>query len=127
MTESLGTLDLGRLVDVPRFGDSRGQLFPFQRMQPVPFVPVRAFIIAEVPEGKHRAQHLLSCEQFLWMVAGSCHAMVRDGPLGGDERHFRLSERGPGLYLPKGVWLDLSEFAPASILLCLAAADYVPR
>ena len=127
MTESPDTLDLVRLVDVPCFGDSRGQLFPFQRMQPVPFMPVRAFIIAEVPEGKHRAQHSLSCEQFLWMAAGSCHAMVREGPPGGGERHFGLSERGPGLYLPEGVWLDLSEFMPASILLCLAAADYVPR
>ncbi len=44
--------------------------------------------------------------------------------LTGAKRHFRLTKRGPGLYLPEGVWLDLSEFHKGSIMLCLAAAEY---
>lgn len=129
MTDTLDKLDAVRHLEVPRFSDARGQLFALERARPLPFTPVRTFVIADVPQGKHRAEHVVSCDQFLWVVEGGCHAMVREGTgdSAGPERHFRLTKRGPGLYLPKGVWLDLSEFDPGSVLLCLAAAEYDAR
>jgi hypothetical protein len=115
-----------REIEVPRFDDPRGQLTAFERSSPLPFTPVRAFVIADVPRGMHRAEHIVSCDQFLWMAAGACQVVVRQGSrdVTDGERRFRLTGRASGLYLPEGVWLDLSEFSPGSMLLCLAAATY---
>jgi hypothetical protein len=126
MTERTAALRAVREIEVAQFGDPRGRLVAFERASPLPFDPVRTFVIADVPPGKHRAQHVVSCDQFLWMVEGACQAVVRpgDGDPADIERRFRIVARGPGLYLPKSVWLDLSEFSPGSILLCLAAANY---
>jgi hypothetical protein len=119
-------MDAVREIAVPRFVDQRGELFALERLRPLPFTPVRTFIITDVPPGKHRAEHAVSCDQFLWMLAGSCQALVR--PMAraesADGRYFRLAARGPGLYLPECVWLDLSDFLPGSMLVCLAAAEY---
>ncbi len=110
-----------RMIDVACHGDPRGNLFAFEEASPLPFRPVRVFIIADVPAGAHRARHELSCDQFLWMLDGSCRALVK---VDGQELPMALAARGPGLYLPKGVWLDLHDFAPDSALVCLAAAAY---
>ena len=118
-----------REIDVPQFIDPRGCLVAFEQARPLPFTPVRAFVIADVPPGAHRAQHEVPCDQFLWMVAGACRAIVRQTGASDveSERQFRLVARGPGLYLPQGAWLDLSDFADGSILLCLAASGYDAR
>lgn len=115
-----------REIPVPRFSDRRGALFALERLSPLPFTPVRTFIITDVPPGEHRAQHAASCDEFLWMVSGGCQVLVRTkaDSAGADERRFQLQSRGPGLYLPEGIWLDLSDFLPGSILVCLAAGEY---
>jgi hypothetical protein len=119
-------LDRIREIPVPQFSDRRGALFALERLRPLPFTPVRTFIITDVPAGEHRAQHALLCDEFLWMLSGGCRALVRTeaGGAGADERRFQLQSRGPGLYLPEGVWLDLSNFLPGSMLVCLAAEEY---
>ena len=126
MSAETTTLEAVRHIDVPQFSDQRGDLFALEHSRPVPFTPVRTFVITKVPEGKHRAQHVVSCDQFLWMVAGACQAVVRERaePLSANERSFQLTARGPGLFLPEGVWLDLSNFSSDSVLLCLASAGY---
>lgn len=129
MTGDQGGLDGARLIDVPAFSDARGTLAAFEKAQPLPFDPLRTFVIFDVPPGAHRAQHVLSCDQFLWMAVGACLAIVgkcaeQDPAI---ERRFHLVQRGPGLYLPGGVWLDLLEFTPGGILICLAESGYVPR
>ncbi|HKP25198.1 MAG TPA: FdtA/QdtA family cupin domain-containing protein [Dongiaceae bacterium] len=125
----IGTGDKAREVDVPQFVDSRGRLAVFERLHPLPFKPVRAFVISEVPKGEHRARHTVPCNQFLWMAAGSCWAVVRADEQcdAADQQRFRLTANGRGLYLPRGVWIDLYEFTAGSILICLADAEYVAR
>ena len=66
-----------REIDVPRFIDGRGLLVAFQHGQPLPFKPVRTFVITDVPPDAHRAQHNITCDQVLWMAAGTCRALVR--------------------------------------------------
>jgi len=117
-----------REIDVPRFIDGRGLLVAFQHGQPLPFKPVRTFVITDVPPDAHRAQHNITCEQVLWMAAGTCRALVRQSAANAaGERHFHLPARGHALYLPQGVWIDLWAFDPHSVLICLASGDYVAR
>jgi len=117
-----------REIDVPRFIDARGLLVAFQHGQPLPFKPVRTFVITDVPPDAHRAQHNITCDQLLWMAAGTCRVLVRQGAANAaGERHFHLPARGHALYLPQGVWIDLWAFDPHSVLICLASGDYVAR
>lgn len=122
-------LDAIREIPVPQFSDRRGELFALQRLHPLPFTPVRTFIITDVPPGEHRARHAVSCDEFLWMISGGCQALLRieADVVCADERRFQLRSRGPGLYVPEGVWLDLSNFLPGSVLVCLAAGEYNAR
>jgi hypothetical protein len=128
MQRSSGTAR-ARTIDVPQFVDPRGWLATFEQARPLPFKPVRTFIIGDVPPNAHRAQHAIDCEEFLWMAAGGCRAVVREaaGRDGQDEQQFRLVAHGPGLYLPRSVWVDLYEFSPGSVLVCMADSEYAPR
>jgi hypothetical protein len=115
-----------RLIEVPTHSDARGTLFVAEQEDVLPFRPVRMFAITAVPAGAHRAQHIVSCDQFLWMAAGSCMALVKHE---GGEGSVGLRHGGPGLYLPEGCWLDLWDFSPGSVMIVLAAGRYrvVPR
>ena len=116
-------------IDVPQFVDRRGRLVAFEQGRPLPFKPVRTFVICDVPSDAHRAQHVIRCSEFLWMATGACRVIVRQGAgdMADGERRFRLVADGPGLYLPQGVWVDLCEFSPGSVLICLADSEYVAR
>jgi hypothetical protein len=115
-------------IEVPQFPDQRGRLAAFERARPLPFTPVRTFVISEVPPGAHRACHVTRCAEFLWMATGACRATIR--PSAGraeDEQRFRIVARGRGLFVPEGVWIDLFDFAPGSIMICMADGNYVAR
>ena len=111
-------------IDIPLFVDLRGCLVAFQQNSPLPFKPVRVFVIVDVPPDAHRAQHEVSCDEFLWMAAGACHALVRASASRDDGHTFHLVKCGRGLYLPKGAWIDLFGFALDSVLVCMAEAEY---
>ena len=112
-------------IEVPHFIDARGRLVAFEQARPLPFKPVRTFVISNVPAGARRAGHTVPCHEFLWMAAGSCGVRIRPpaGQAGGEEQ-FRLAAQGPGLYLPKGLWLELFQFSADGILICRADAEY---
>ena len=115
-------------IDVPEFIDARGCLVAFEEACPLPFRPVRTFVIMDVPAGAHRAQHVTRCTEFLWMAIGACRAIVRpDEGRETEEQHFQLVSHGQGLLVPKGAWIDLCDFNAGSILVCMADADYVAR
>ncbi len=113
-------------MDVPQFADPRGRLAAFELARPLPFKPVRTFVISDVPAAAHRAQHAIDCEEFLWMSTGACRVLVRQALAGEqDEQRFHLVANGPGLYLPRNAWVDLYEFSPGSVLICMADSEYV--
>lgn len=114
-----------REIDVPQFADARGRLAAFEQARPLPFQPVRTFVIRDVPPDAHRGQHAIDCEEFLWMAAGDCRIVVR--PAAGDlqdEKRFHLLAHGPGLYVPRGSWIDLHGFSPGSVLVCMSDSPY---
>ena len=115
-------------IDVPQFADPRGRLAAFEQARPLPFTPVRTFVISDVPPRAHRAAHVARCDEFLWMAAGACRAILRQHAAQEDgEQRFHLAARGRGLYVPKGLWIDLFEFDPGSVMICMADSNYVAR
>jgi hypothetical protein len=87
----------------------------------MPFVPVRSFIVSDVPSDKSRAGHAVSCDELMIVAQGSCLITARTGA--GLEEH-RLTPETGAVHLRPGTWLILSEFEPGTILVTYASERY---
>ncbi|HXL67060.1 MAG TPA: FdtA/QdtA family cupin domain-containing protein [Xanthobacteraceae bacterium] len=108
------------LVAIDRRRDCRGQIaiFGFDAM---PFTPVRSFVILDVPEGASRGRHALSCDEFLWVAAGSCRASFANGT---QKSSFKLDYGGHGVLVAAGVWIELNHFAPGTVVFGFSPVPY---
>ena len=105
--------------------DRRGTLRIFEKDSSIPFSLKRCFVISGVPEGQSRAEHALTCDQFLVMLVGSCRLTFKDGHSSGS---MTLSTPAKGVLLRKGVWLRLDRFSTGAHLLVCASQKYrAPR
>ena len=96
-----------RFVDIQEHSDARGKM----RIVEVdggglPFVPVRSFIVSDVPSGKSRAGHAVSCDELIIVAQGSCLITARTAA--GLEEH-RLTPDTGAAHLRPGTWLMLSD------------------
>lgn len=110
-----------KLLPITQHCDARGKLRAIEQFGPVPFVPVRMFLISDVPYGAHRARHAVSCHEFLWMISGNCTLEVYDGT---NRMPLRLQANGPGALVSAGVWMELREFTADAVVSVLASARY---
>lgn len=110
-----------KLLSVTRHDDARGRLRAIEKSGPIPFVPVRMFLISDVPEGANRARHAVSCHEFLWIISGACTLEVDDGK---NRVPLRLQGNGPGALVSAGVWMELRDFTADAVLSVLASERY---
>jgi len=111
-----------RIVELPLLADARGALTFGQVDDHLPFVPRRYFTISEVPAACARGAHAhRECAQFLVALHGRCTVMLDDGQR---RTSFVLDSPTRGLYVPPMTWNELSDFAPGTIVLCLASEKY---
>lgn len=110
-----------RFIPLQEHSDERGRMRIVEVDSDLPFVPVRSFIISDVPSGKTRAGHAVSCEELLIVAQGSCLITARTAA--GLEEH-RLTPATGGVHLLPGNWLMLSEFEPGTIMVTYASERY---
>ena len=109
-------------IDLHEHSDERGRMRIVEVDEGgLPFVPVRSFIVSDVPTGKSRAGHAVSCDELLIVAQGSCLITARTKA--GLEEH-RLTPEIGGVHLRPGTWLILSEFEPGTILVTYASERY---
>jgi WxcM-like protein len=108
------------LVGIERRRDDRGQIAIFD-WGSMPFTPVRSFSIFDVPPGASRGGHALSCDEFLWIATGSCRIAFENGT---QKSSFRLENNEQGVLVSAGVWLELNEFAPGTVVFGFAPVPY---
>ena len=108
------------LVAVDRRRDDRGQIAIFGQ-DSMPFTPARSFSISDVPQGASRGGHALSCDEFLWIAAGSCRVSFANGK---QRSSFRLETGAQGVLVSAGVWLELNDFAPGTVVFGFAPVPY---
>ena len=114
-----------RRLKVPVFDDERGRVVPIEHAHPdLPFVPARTFVICDVPPGKSRAEHTLTCDQLLVAASGSVKVIARTG---GREASHALDTPGAALFIPEGTWIALRDFSPGAVLVVFAAKPYRRR
>jgi len=110
------------LYRMPRFTDPRGSLTVGELQNDFPFLPLRYFIVYDVPGGASRGEHAhKECHQFLICVSGSCRAVVDDGEA---RTEVMLDRPDLGLHLPPLIWGTQYEYSADAALLVLASHPY---
>lgn len=117
-------MDKCRLVALQSFTDPRGVLTPIEGGTDIPFLPLRAFVLSNVPADQGRGFHAHRfSDEYLLVLQGSVMVALSDGR---QERGFRLDRPDEGLFIPPMIWIELTEFTADAIVLALASRPYDP-
>lgn len=116
-------MGLGKLIQLPKFSDVRGNLSFVQECDHVPFEIKRTFWIYDVPGGEERGGHAYrQTEEFIVALSGSFDVVLDDGK--GNVQTFQLNRSYYGLYVPKMVWRQMVNFSTNSVAMVLASTAY---
>lgn len=116
------TINDCRLIELPKFLDERGNLSFAQNNTQIPFEIKRTYWIYDVPGGESRGGHAeRENEELIIAMSGSFDVTVDDGQ---NKKTFTLNRSYHGLYIPKGVWRDMSNFSTNSLALEFGSIPY---
>jgi dTDP-4-dehydrorhamnose 3,5-epimerase-like enzyme len=103
--------------------DARGNLSVIEQLKDVPFEIARAYWIYDVPGGEHRGGHAFKeTEEFIVALSGSFDVILDDGK---ERKVFSMNRSYYGLYVPKMIWRELTNFSTNSVALILASTSYM--
>lgn len=115
-------IDFKDIVDTKNDDRPKGHLTPIEAAQDVPFSIKRIYYITRVPENTIRGFHAhKELEQVLLCLNGTVKINVSD-PF--SKESFILDDPAKGLYIGPGLWREMYDFSPASVLLVLASEHY---
>jgi hypothetical protein len=110
----------GRIIDLPKILDPRGNLTVVEQMRNVPFEVRRAPWVYDVPSGEWRGGHAHKvCREFIIAVSGSFDVTLDNGK--GDKQVFHLNHPYQGLLVETGIWRTLEDFSSGAVCLVLAS------
>lgn len=111
-------MELGKIIDLPKIIDPRGNLTVAEQLEHVPFNISRVYWTYDVPSGEHRGGHAhRHCREFIIAVSGSFTVTLDD------TRHrssFLLNHPYQGLLVDRMVWRTLDDFSSGAVCLVLA-------
>lgn len=111
-----------KLIQLPKFLDSRGNLSFAEQNNHVPFEIRRTYWIYDVPGGENRGGHAFKeTEEFIIALSGAFEVIVDDGH---ERKTFMLNRSYYGLYIPKGIWREMVNFSTNSLALEFASTVY---
>lgn len=115
-------IDEPRIITLPRFLDSRGNLSFVEENNHIPFKIERVYWIYDVPGGESRGAHAFkNTEEFIIAISGGFDVTVDNGK---EKRTFNLNRSYYGLYIPKGWWRTMENFSTNSLALEFASTKY---
>lgn len=117
-------LEVGRsaIYLMRRVMDGRGALTVGEVPTEVPFVPVRYFVVFDVPSQELRGEHAHKlCQQFLICLHGSCRILLDDG-----QRRCEVTLDRPdmGVFMPEMIWGTQYRYSADAVLLVFASRPY---
>lgn len=118
----MATSEYPKLIELTRHLDPRGNLAVIEECRDVPFAIERCHWIYDVPGGGEREGHAYrKNREFIVAVNGSFDVTVR---VGGVSETFTLNRAYIGLYIPAGVWRELSNFSTNAVAVVLSSEPY---
>lgn len=109
---------IGKIIDLPKILDQRGNLTVAEQMKDIPFNVSRVYWVYDVPGGESRGGHAHKhCHEFIIAVSGSFSVTLTDGK----QRHsFLLNHPYQGLLVNTDIWRTLEDFSSGAVCLVLA-------
>lgn len=110
---------IGKIINLSKIIDPRGNLTVVEQNIDVPFEIKRAYWTYDVPSGECRGGHAHK-EQLELLVAlsGSFDVTLDNGK---DKEKHHLNHPYQGLLIPKMIWRTLEDFSSGAVCLVLAS------
>jgi len=110
-----------RFIELPRVDDPRGSLTYIEEESTVPF-PIRRVYYLYNFTGKTRGEHAhKELEQVMVVPNGELSVTLDDGK---HEETVQLNDPAEGLYIPPGLWRELTDATGETFCLVLASQQY---
>lgn len=111
-----------KLIQLPKISDPRGNLSVIEELKDIPFKIERTYWIYDVPGGEARGGHAYrENEEFIVALSGSFDVSLNNGK---EKEVYHLNRSYYGLFVPKGIWREMSNFSTNSLALVLASAKF---
>lgn len=111
-----------KIIELPRFLDSRGNLSIIEEFKHIPFKIERTYWLYDVPGGECRGGHAFQkTEEFIVALSGSFDVVLDNGI---EKRTYSLNRSYYGLYIPHGYWREIINFSTNSVGMILASTKY---
>lgn len=116
-------MSLGKIIQLPRINDPRGNLTFAEGEVHLPFPVKRVYWVYDVPGGENRGGHAhKECLEILVAVSGSFSVTLDDG---NEKATYFLNHPYEGLLIGRNVWRTLDDFSSGSVCLVMASEVYV--
>ncbi|HVC89755.1 MAG TPA: FdtA/QdtA family cupin domain-containing protein [Acidobacteriaceae bacterium] len=116
------SLDLCKIIDLPKISDPRGNLTFIEGGRHIPFDIQRVYYLYDVPGGAERGGHAhKELHQLIIAMSGSFDVVLDDG---NEKRRVHLNRSYNGLYVCPMIWRELDNFSSGSVCMVLASNKY---
>ena len=113
---------IGKIIELPKITDPRGNLTVAEQLKDVPFHIKRAYWVYDVPGGESRGGHAHKrLKQFVVALSGSFHVTLDNGS---EQQTYLLNHPWQGLLIETGTWRTLDDFSSGAVCLVLASEPY---
>lgn len=113
---------IGRLIDLPKITDPRGNLTVAEGSSVVPFDIKRAYWVYDVPAGECRGGHAHKrLRQLVIALSGAFHVTLDNGR---ERETILLNHPYQGLLIETNTWRTLDDFSSGAVCLVLASEHY---
>jgi len=116
------SLDLCRIIDLPKIAEARGNLTFVEGGHHIPFDIRRVYYLYDVPGGSERGGHAhKGLTQLIIAMSGSFDVVLDDGA---GKKRFHLNRSYHGLFVCPMIWRELDNFSSGSVCMVLASNLY---
>ena len=115
-------MSLGKIIELPRITDPRGNLTVAEANKNIPFDIKRVYWLYDVPGGECRGGHAhKQIKEILIAVSGSFHVTLDNGK---EKQTFLLNHPYQGLLIDPNTWRTLDDFSSGAVCVVLASDFY---
>ena len=115
-------MSLGKIIELPRITDPRGNLTVAEANKNIPFDIKRVYWLYDVPGGECRGGHAhKQIKEILIAVSGSFHVTLDTGK---EKQTFLLNHPYQGLLFDTKTWRTLDDFSSGAVCVVLASDFY---
>lgn len=111
-----------RIIELPIISDPRGNLSFFENGGLIPFCIKRVHWLYDVPGGEKRGGVAYeNTEEFIVAMSGSFDVVLDNG---NGKQIISLNRSYRGVYIPKGIWREITNCSSNSVALVVASSHY---